>query len=160
MIKNSLKERTVFLGIGNPLRGDDGAGCKFIRELKRWGAGRRKGIYLFNGEQLPENYLEPIVKIQPATVVLVDAVDFGAPAGEVKVFEEAGSQPGFSTHTLSLSLLLNYLREATQAKIFILGIQPKKTRWGEGLSKEVEATIKGLVNWLIREENEDPNQSR
>jgi len=93
MIKNSLKERTVFLGIGNPLRGDDGAGCKFIRELKRWGAGRRKGIYLFNGEQLPENYLEPIVKIQPATVVLVDAVDFGAPAGEVKVFEEAGSHP-------------------------------------------------------------------
>lgn len=141
----------VFLGIGNPLRRDDGAGCRFIRELKRWGVGRRKGIYLFNGGELPENYLEPIVKIQPAIVVLVDAVDFGGEAGEVKVFRETGFQSGFSTHTLSLSLILNYLRETTRAKIFILGIQPKNTGWGEGLSKEVETTIKGLVNWLKHE---------
>lgn len=149
MIKKPLKEKIVFLGAGNPLRGDDGVGCKFIRELKKRGMEKRKKVYLFNGEQLPENYLEPIIKIQPSTVILVDAVDFGGSAGEIKIFKQANFQSGFSTHTLSLSLLLNYLKENSQAEIFLLGIQPKNTAWGEDLSKEVQASLKELVKCLL-----------
>ncbi len=151
MIKSLLSEneKIVFLGIGNPLRGDDGVGCRFIRELKKKKFDRKRGIYLFNGEQLPENYLEPIVKVKPSKVFLVDAVDFGGNPGEIKLLREANPPPGFSTHTLSLSLLLEYFKKNQIGEIFIIGIQPKNIKWGDGLSKEVELTLNHLIDELL-----------
>lgn len=148
-IKKYIQGKVVFLGIGNPMRGDDGAGCEFIEELKNCQKIKSFPIYLFNGGQLPENYLEPIAEIKPTTVFLVDAVDFGAPAGTFKLFEKAEPQMGFSTHTLSLNFILDYLREKTQAEIFILGIQPGQLHWGRGLSPEVQEGIKKLIDQLI-----------
>lgn len=149
-LKKYIRGKLVFLGIGNPMRGDDGTGVEFIEELKNHPWIKSFPIYLFNGEQLPENYLEPIVKIKPATVFLVDAVDFGASPGTFKLFEKAEPKMHFSTHTLSLNFILNYLREKTQAKIFILGIQPGQIHWGNSLSPEIREEIKKLVDQLIQ----------
>ncbi len=130
------------------MKGDDGAGCKFIEELKKSGKIRPSQMYLFNGGQMPENYVEPIVKIEPERIFIVDALDFGAFPGRIKLFKEVEPQSNVSTHTLSLAFILDYLRRKTKAEVFILGIQPGQLRWGAGLSSEVEAAIKALVNQL------------
>ena len=153
-VRKYIRGKVVFLGIGNPMRGDDGAGVEFIEELKNhlknYPRIKSFPIYLFNGGQLPENYLEPIVKIKPATVFLVDAVNFGASPGTFKLFERAEPQIHFSTHTLSLNFILSYLKEKTRAKIFILGIQPGQFHWGSYLSSEVQEEIKKLVDQLTQ----------
>lgn len=149
-LKKYIRGKLVFLGIGNPMRGDDGIGVEFIEELKNHLYIKSFPVYLFNGNQLPENYLEPIVKIKPATVFLVDAVDFGASPGTFKLFKKAEPEMHFSTHTLSLNFILGYLKEKTEANIFILGIQPGQIHWGSGLSPEVQKGIKKLVDQLIQ----------
>jgi len=130
------------------MRGDDGAGCRFVEELKKSKKATSSQIYLFNGGQAPENYLEPIVKIEPERIFIVDAIDFGASPGEVKLFKEIKSPLHFSTHTLPLTFILDYLKEKTEAEVFILGIQPGKLLWGTGLSFKVENTLKELINQI------------
>ncbi len=128
------------------MRGDDGAGCKFIEELRRSKKTTSSRIYLFNGGQMPENYLEPIVKIEPDQIFIVDAVDFNASPGTFKLFERVEEpQMSFSTHTLSLHFILDYLREKTQARVFVLGIQPGQFYWGSYVSPGVREGIKKLV---------------
>jgi len=147
-VKKYIKGKVVFLGMGNPMRGDDGAGCEFIEELRRSGKVKSSKISLFNGGQVPENYVEPIVKIRPDKVFIVETVDFGASPGEIRVFEEAELQSNFSTHTLSLSFILEYLKEKTRAKVFILGIQPRQLGWGSHLSPEVKKAVEKLIRQL------------
>ena len=147
-IMKYLQCRVVFLGVGNPVKGDDGVGCILVEELKKAGNIDPSRPYLFNGGQAPENYLEPIVRLAPDRVFIVDAVDFGGAAGDIRLFEEAPPQSDFSTHALSLSLMVKYLSEKTHAKTLILGIQPGQLQWGTGLSSEVQAAVKKLVNHI------------
>ena len=147
-IKKYIQGKVVFLGVGNSMRGDDGLGDRFIEELRKSKKSRSSQIYLFKGAQVPENYLEPIAKIKPDRIFIVDALDFGASPGKVRLFKEVGPQSNFSTHALSLNFILDYLRKRTEAEVFILGIQPAQLQWGATLSPEVEATVKELVNQL------------
>ena len=148
-IKKYLKGRIVFLGMGNSMRGDDGVGCNFIQMLKKSKKAISSRIDFFDGGLMPENYLEPIVKINPDRVFIVEAVDFEGFPGEAKLFKEAQSQLNFSTHTLSLTFILDYLKEKTKANVFILGIQPRQLQWGAALSSEVKATVQKLITQLI-----------
>ncbi|MCD6257832.1 hydrogenase 3 maturation endopeptidase HyCI [Candidatus Aerophobetes bacterium] len=148
-IKKYVQGRVVFLGIGNPVRGDDGVGSRFIEELKNRRQMISLSVHLFNGEKVPENYLEPIINVRPSTVFIVDAADFGAPAGTVELFEKVEPCVSFSTHSLPLNFIVDYLKERTKARVFILGIQPKQINWGDGLSFEVEREMKKLVDQFI-----------
>ncbi|MBE0478889.1 carbamoyltransferase HypF, partial [Candidatus Aerophobetes bacterium] len=148
-IKKYIQGKVVFLGVGNLMKGDDGAGCIFIEELQK--ASKSFRIYLFNGGQLPENYLEKIIKVRPDKVFIVDAVDFNASPGKVRLFKEVEPSLNFSTHHLPLSFILKYLREKTKAEVFILGIQPKNIQWGSNLSLEVKSAVKGLIEGLTGE---------
>ncbi|RLE13743.1 hydrogenase maturation peptidase HycI [Candidatus Aerophobetes bacterium] len=148
-IEKYIQGKVVFLGVGNLMRGDDGAGCKFIEELKKAEKLRFSQIYLLDGGQVPENYIEVIAKIKPDKIFIVDSADFGGSPGEVRLIEEVEPGLSFSTHTLSLSFVVDYLRKKTGAKIFILGIQPRKLGWGNGLSSEVRKAVKDLAAKLI-----------
>ncbi len=147
-LKKYIQGKVVFLGVGNPMRGDDGAGCLFVEELKKSGKLNSSNIHFFNAAQVPENFLEPIVKIKPNTIFIVDAVDFDASPGKAKLFQKISSHLTFSTHTLPLNFVFDYLKEKTKAHIFILGIQPATLKWGADLSPKVKKTIKELINQL------------
>jgi len=56
--------------VGNPLRGDDGAGPYLIRQLKG-----RVDATLLNGEEEPENLLDQIVGMKPDSILIVDALN-------------------------------------------------------------------------------------
>ena len=149
IIKENIKGKVVFLGVGNILREDDGVGCVFAERLNKALPNNFNQILVLNGGEAPENYLEVVVNAKADKIFIVDAVDFGGEPGDIKLFEKAQPQYGFSTHGLSLGFVLDYLKENTKAKVYIVGIQPEKVGWGEGLSYRVEKAVKDLVEDLL-----------
>ena len=134
----------VLLGVGNPLRGDDGAGPELLRRLRN-----KTSAILLDCEEVPENYLGEIAAIQPETIVVIDAVNLGTRAGAVALLEEDNFQSiGWSTHHGSLRPMIKYIKANTKADVFVLGIQPKSTEFGTEISSEVRQTL-DLLQLLI-----------
>ena len=151
-LKDKLKGRVVLLGVGNRIRGDDAAGPELIEILKKRPPDKGKEIFLFSGEEVPENYLIPIANLKPNLVIIVDAVDFGSRPGTVKLFPiRQIPQGSFSTHRLSLRFLGSYLEKEIQAKIFVLGIQPKSIKLEEKLSPEVKKALRDLADFFEKD---------
>ena len=140
-----LKGKTVFVGVGNTLRGDDGLGPFMVELLKERGVSS-----CINAGEVPENYFGNIVRENPDTVVIIDAVQLFYEPGAYRVLsEEEILETGFSTHTLSPVLFMRRLREVIDGDIFLLGIQPLHIEFGEGLSHEVEQSLHELVRMIV-----------
>jgi hydrogenase 3 maturation protease len=74
--------RTLIVGIGNILKADDGAGPLVCEQL-----GRAKVCAdLIDAGTVPENYIQPIIKKAPQNLLVIDAIDFGASPGTIKIF--------------------------------------------------------------------------
>ncbi len=133
----TIGPKFVLLGVGNPCRGDDGAGPELLRRLRN-----KTSATLLDCEEAPENYLGEIVRIQPETVLVIDAVNLGTEAGAVALLEEDSFQSvGWSTHHGSLRALIQYIKANTQADVYVLGIQPKSTEWGGAITPDVSRTL-------------------
>lgn len=146
-LKLHLKGKALILGIGNTLQSDDGLGSILASRIKG-----KVPYTVYDAAASPENYLGKIIKDKPDNILLIDAVDFGAKPGDFAVFEGSDIKAlnFFSTHDASLSLAINYLKNNLPADIIILGIQPKKVVFGEGLSQEVSQTLQKLEGWFTR----------
>jgi hydrogenase 3 maturation protease len=147
-LKKFLKGRAVILGIGNTLRGDDGIGSLLAARLKG-----RVPYTVYDAGMSPENYLGKIVKEAPGNIVIIDAVDFGGRPGEVRLFEggEIEASNLFSTHNVSISLAINYLKNNLEADIIILLIQPKTISFVDKLSREASGALELLEGWFLDE---------
>ncbi len=150
-LKDRLKGRIVVVGIGNTLRGDDGAGPELIRKLKNSPSNiRYSTLYLIDAGEVPENYLQKIAGYKPDTVLLVDAVDFRGRPGATRI---AGASvirnDSVSTHNASLKLIMEYLEKETRADIFLLGIQPGNLTFGSGLSEPVKQALDRIKRTLF-----------
>lgn len=147
-----LQAPTVFVGVGNELRGDDGAGVLAARRLEAALSGEQKsrGLAVVEAGPVPENYLGPILHGRPHQVVFCDAVDFGGVPGEWRLFEMS-ELPGvsLSTHNSSLALLGRVLAAEGVSDIFLVGIQPKQTSFGSRCSREVVAAVEQIVGTLL-----------
>lgn len=151
-LKDKLKGRVVLLGVGSRIRGDDAAGPELIEILKKGRPDTEREIFLFDGGEVPENYLLPIANLKPNLVIIVDAVDFGSRPGTIKLFPiRQIPQGSLSTHRLSLRFLGSYLEKEIQAKIFVLGIQPKSIKLEEKLSPEVKKALRDLADFFEKD---------
>ncbi len=140
-LKKNLRGRLCVVGIGNRLKGDDGAGPELIDRLG--GQGR---LHCLDAGVAVENYLEKIVRIKPDTVLLVDAMDFGGVAGDLRVLPaEQVAGGGLSSHALSLQMACDYLRQRVSARVFLLGIQPAQLKLNSPLSAPVSAAVAKLA---------------
>lgn len=149
-LKKLLRGKVVFLCVGNPLKGDDAAGCFFAQEAENFiNQERRKNIYILKTDLSPENYLEKIVKIKPDCVFIVDAADFGGRAGEIKVFTEFTPTVFLSTHSLPLTFIFDYLRNSLSSQIFFIAIQPQKISWQITLTPPVKKAVKNLIREIF-----------
>ncbi|RKY33311.1 MAG: hydrogenase 3 maturation endopeptidase HyCI [Candidatus Omnitrophota bacterium] len=137
-LNSRLKGKVVVVGIGNTMRSDDGVGPILAERIKD-----KVPFSVFNVGQTPENYLEKIIREEPDTILLVDALDFGGKPGEIRIFDGKDLETTnlFFTHNSSITLLINYLKSNLSTDIIILIIQPKTIDFGEQLSPEV---TKGL----------------
>jgi len=143
--KSIINGKTVFLGIGNILRGDDGFGPILVEKLK----GRINAVCI-NAENTPENYIGKIVKENPDTIIIIDAVHINLEPGQFEIINPLHLlNTGFSTHDISLVKLIKYLKLEINSKIYLLGIQPGSLRLGDGLSENVKNALRLLESMII-----------
>jgi hydrogenase 3 maturation protease len=140
-VLNSCAAPVMILGIGNSLKGDDGAGPKLCERLK----GKIPADVIDAGT-VPENYTGEIVKKAPRTLLVIDTVDLGEPAGTVKLLRpEHLRQFALSTHCLSPHLFSQLLYSQIDVQIYILAIQPEQLILGRLLSKPVARAVESIA---------------
>jgi hydrogenase 3 maturation protease len=145
-IGRKLEGKVLILGMGNPLRGDDGAGPYLIKQLTG-----RVDATLLNGEDEPENLLGQITGIKPDYILIVDSVDLSANPGSVALVEgDQLERRNLFTHKASLKLFIECLKGETGANVLVLGIQPKSIEIGRAISSEVKESLGHLRDILIR----------
>jgi hydrogenase 3 maturation protease len=145
LISRLSRARFGVVGVGNELKGDDGAGPALVAHL----AGRARFPFV-DASEVPENYGGWVAKQGLDVVLFVDAVEFGGAPGEWRLIGiEELMHSASSTHRLSLHFLIRYLKEQWKGEALLIGIQPKSLKLGDALSPEVEAGIKELAGILI-----------
>ena len=125
------------------MRGDDAAGIEVIRLLKER---KKTNATLIDAGTVPENYLNKISETNPDVIVFIDAADMEQPPGTVLELEpEDLGSISFSTHAGSLLLVIDYLKQETNADIRLIGIQPENRSVGAEMTKQVRKAIKQLL---------------
>lgn len=149
IFSNIFEGKTVIVGIGNIMKGDDGFGPALIKRLD----GKIKAVCIDAGSA-PENYTGAISKQNPDTILLVDAVHLDLAPGQYEILKPQDIlKSGFTTHDISPRMFIEYLESQTKARIFLLGIQPQNISLGDEMSDnvkkalaEIESLIKETIN--------------
>lgn len=146
----------LILGLGNPLQGDDGVGCRVAQELE--------------ARTLPDN-VDVIDGGTPGIgllnlfegrrrVIIVDAVEMGKAPGEVARFRPedvtlTGSAERFSLHRSGVADALALASELKLAlpDIIVFGIQPAQVGWGDQLSLHVQAAVEKVIDAIVGPDN-------
>jgi len=146
-LKKLCDSATVILGIGNILKGDDGAGPLVCERL----ATVKISAGLIDAGTVPENYIQRIIKKAPRTLLVIDAIDFGAEAGTIKIFEPRQlNSHVISTHTLSPRLFVDIIGRSIPVDVYFVGIQPAQTQLGQSVSAAVSQAI-GRLSGVLTE---------
>ncbi len=137
-------KRFGVVGIGNVIKGDDGAGCLVVEKL-----GEDFSMPTVDCAEVPENYGGWVERRELEAVVYVDAVEFAGEPGEVSIIPlEKMMQSATSTHHLSLHYMIKFLKDEWTGDAIMIGIQPVSMMIGEGVCDEVAAGAEQLVKVL------------
>jgi hydrogenase 3 maturation protease len=144
-----LQEPTCLVGVGNPMRRDDGVGPWVVDAIHNAASGTK--LRVIDAQDVPENFVHVIARADCRNVVFIDAVAAeGVPGtivfGPLVEFVEAGN---FSTHKLTLSFSGRFL-EAAGKRVFLLGVVPADLEFGVGLTAEVELAAASLRDLILR----------
>jgi hydrogenase 3 maturation protease len=140
--------RLLLVGIGSTVRKDDAVGVRIISRLR----GKvPKVVGLMNCGTIPENFSSSIKKLNPSHIVFFDAVEMEKEPGYFTfVDENTLVAQSVSTHKQSLKILFNVLKEGLPiTQIRLVGIQPKTTDFGTGLSTPVDKGLRTLTEIII-----------
>ena len=142
----------LILGLGNPLQGDDGIGCRVAQELESRTLpddvevmdGGTPGIgllNLFEGRQ---------------QVIIIDAAEMGRAPGEIVRFRPedvilTGSTERFSLHRSGVADALALARELHLAlpEIIVFGVQPVQAGWSDQLSPPVQLAVEKVIDAIV-----------
>lgn len=149
---------TLVLGLGNPLRGDDGVGPAVIAALHSQGA--PAGVTLLDGGTAG---LEMLLLWEGyARVIVVDSAEIHSPPGRWQRVDL--SQTRLSRHPLTGTLHTAGLAEALALaealdrqppELILFGVQPHSLAWEAGLSLPVTAALPDLCR-AVRDSAESP----
>lgn len=137
---------TIVLGLGNLLLGDDGAGVHVIRHL-HGGLPLPNNVRLLDGGTLNFTLLQLVESA--SLLVVVDACDFGAEPGAVRILHDAEMDEYLSgawqrsVHDLNLGDLLRMcaLRGGLPDRRALVAIQPESIEWSETPTDTVSTAI-------------------
>ena len=136
--------RILFVGIGNLLRQDDGAGVYIstrIRETER--------VKVITAEAGIENYIGKINNTEHDLLVLIDCADMQRPPGAWDLIApEQVRDLTFSTHDISLKKLSGFFKKEVQ----VLAIQPETVAFGENLSYIVLEACRHIIDLINKKE--------
>jgi hydrogenase maturation protease len=147
------RQKTIFIGVGNPFRSDDGAGRAILRRLR--------------GEIPPElTVLEETgdgVELLEAwkgaeCVILVDAVQSGAPPGTIHRLDARAEQLPLwfshsSTHSFGVAEAIELARMMGDLPPYLVvyGIEGLDFSPGTELSPEVAEVVPSAATMILRE---------
>ncbi len=142
---NKLRgSKTVIVGVGQILKGDDGAGSLICQQLQN-----KISAEVIDAATVPENYIQPIIKKAPQNIIVIDAVDFAAPPGTIKIFEPKQLDSiVLSTHALSPHLFVDMIKNQIEVEVCFIGIQPAQIGLGQPVSAEITKAVQSLVDIL------------
>jgi hydrogenase maturation protease len=130
LAKRLRGKRTVILGVGNILQGDDAIGPNLIDLLHG-----RVDATLINAGEVPENYLSSIRAAQPEVVLIIVAIELGAEPGCIAVLDADRLRAiGNFTRNPGLAFLAVMIQDGTGGEVLLVGIQPEVTSFASELS--------------------------
>lgn len=143
--------RSLVIGLGNPLRGDDGIGPTVIAALRRSAEDRTTLV-----ESAGNDLAEWLASDAFDRIVIVDAAELGRSPGEwVRLTAEAldSASPGEIAHGLGLAETLRLLETlgVRPAPITVFAVQPATVGWGPGLSREARHAATAVAAAIRRE---------
>lgn len=148
----TARPRLAVVGVGQTLRGDDGAGSIVAQAIAQRLAAQpsHPSLLIIDAGHAPENCLGPVVRFRPDVVLFIDAARVDAPPGTIVwlPITQADSRQGGSTHTLPLSMLGGYLAAETGAAVYVIGIQPHTTDMTGALSSPVARAVADVTDAL------------
>jgi hydrogenase maturation protease len=145
--------RTVVIGLGNPLMGDDGLGLAALARLRQtWDVSG--DVDLVEGVTWGLNLLPAIESAQ--RLLLIDAIEIAAPPGTEVVLEGTDLPrrlvTKISPHQVDVLdvLALAELRGTLPAQTIALGLQPAMVALSNGLSEPLRGRLDDLVHSVVR----------
>lgn len=141
--------KVAVCGIGNRIRGDDGAGPEVVEALRN--ELDDDNILLLDCESRPESVLGEIQDFGPDKVILVDAVDLGEKPGSIGIVDiHSIKKQAMSTHKLPINMFIDFLQTKMKFKLVFIGIQPKQTGLDQEMSDEVRIAVP-LAKELVKQ---------
>lgn len=137
------EEPTLWIGVGNSDHADDAVGLHLAQLLSRSGV-----PHVVGAGTNPERRIASMDLARYDHVVFLDAVELGADPGSVVLLtagEMVARFPQISTHKLSLGLLARYIESQSNARAWLLGIQPQSLG---GRRSEVGGRWSEYGHWL------------
>jgi hydrogenase maturation protease len=149
--------RTVVIGIGNPLRGDDAAGGIVAERLRPHVPA---GVEVVACSEEPSRLMEAWDGAD--SVVLVDTVSSGAPAGTLHRFDagdEALPARTFhsSTHAIGIGDTIELARALGRlpGRVRVYGIEAGGFATGSALTPAVESAVEVLMEDVLHDLEEE-----
>jgi hydrogenase maturation protease len=152
-----VSDEVIVVGVGNPLRGDDGVGLEVARRLReRAGAGVT--VRELEGEGIALLDLWEGAR----AVLLIDSVRSGAPPGTIHRVEAterplpAELRSSTSTHAVGVGDAIELARALGRlpSPLVVYGVEGDRFETGAALSPDVAAAVDRLADALLREARE------
>lgn len=138
--------KKAIISIGNPLKSDDNIGNLIVDKIKKFY--KDKDYYFFKGGMNPENFIEPLKKINPDVIFFIDVAIFEGEVGDVKLFRlDDIIDINISSHYFPITIFKQYFPEV---KLVLIGIKPKVLNFGENLSPELKSKLKTIIEKVQR----------
>ena len=136
------------VGVGNPIRQDDGVGLEIVSKLRRsLGPVPRAGLRIHAPTLNPERVISKVAS-RGERLVLFDAVEAGKKPGSIVCACLGETKFGFfATHNIPLRLIPEV--KDNLESIYVVGIQPESVDVGEGLSEPVRRASEDLVASIV-----------
>lgn len=144
-------EKTIILGLGNLLYGDEGFGVRLAQYLyAHWDF--PPGVSVVDGGTQGQTLLTFVEEAD--SLLVLDAVDFGLEPGELTLREEVpayvtAQKVGPHQNSFSEVLGLAALRGTQPRHCALLGVQPAAMTLGAHCSPEVERILPEAVNQAL-----------
>ena len=140
---NDLEDNRVahlIMCIGNIDGGDDAIGPYIADKLMQ----EEGDLVVLNCGTVPENFTSVVKQHNPKNLIIVDAVEMGLDAGEIRIVpKDKIGVMHISTHGIPISVLIGYLERCIDNILFV-GIQPKE------MSGKMTDVVKESIDKLVK----------
>lgn len=144
-LAQEVSGRTAVVGVGAAGSGDGGVGPMVVELLTK--AGIDSAI---EGGPSPELDAWRIRDLAPASVVFIDAIDFGGSPGDVALMRTAEvGEKTLDSRKSSAATRLRCVEEGLKAKCFLVAVQPDHVRAGAQMCDEVRYAASRVARTLL-----------